>query len=369
MTSFAANPLLPVFGEPQRIAALTATEWDRLLRLAQPCGLGARLAALVTQAGVEDRLPPRALLRLDLALTQAEAQAAALPYDLAALDAALIGLRGPIVWLNAVEDDDAPSVADGPALRLELLTPPEHYPLVLERLALAGWHAWPAADGETALRRRTGEAPPLVHPHRETVIDLRHAVLPARRRRGAGATKTASLFAAAAPIPGTRLLALSPHDRLLVASTKLFAGGASLAVLLELADLIDRHRDGPGFWEGLVPRAQALGLTGPLFHALRYLRSLLRVPIPAHVLADGARVAELTWLCGFIDWAAPRAALSAADRPADWQAKAARLVLDLRVAWLRLDRRAFTAHAMERAAAAIRSARLRRTSRAARVDV
>jgi hypothetical protein len=85
-------------------------------------------------------------------------------------------------------------------------------------------------------------------------------------------------------------------------ATHLFHEGdfeKGLRDLFDLDSLLRQFGATPGFWSQLVPRAVTLGLTRPLYYALRYTASLLGTPIPTNVTVEadiGRPVAPLAHL-------------------------------------------------------------------------
>jgi hypothetical protein len=122
-------------------------------------------------------------------------------------------------------------------------------------------------------------------------------------------------------------------------ATHLFHEGEFDNGLRDLADLdgLLRHfgRE-PSFWAGLVPRAHELGLSRPLYYALRYARSLLETPVPAEVV-DEARAGEPPGpLRPVLDFCFSRALRPTHSSCADRWTPLARKLLYVRSHWLRM---------------------------------
>lgn len=270
---------------------LSPADWDLLIRQARRANLIARLAtALEPQL---DALPPAPARHLRAALLIARRQRIATRWEAECIRRALgpLGIQ-PILLKGA-----AYLLADLPAARgrlfgdVDLLVPKAAIDAAEAGLLAAGW----AFDAELSdydsryYREWMHEIPPLYHRQRDTALDLHHSILPPTARVQ---VNTAALFEDARELPdlpGLRVLA--PVTMFLHSAAHLFHEGELDNGLRDLFDLDALLRDfgrDPGFWATLVPRARVLGLSRPLFHALRYTTRLLGTPVPADVMRDAA---------------------------------------------------------------------------------
>jgi hypothetical protein len=134
---------------------------------------------------------------------------------------------------------------------------------------------------ERYYRRWMHQLPPLSNANRQSTIDVHHTIVPSTARAAlAGDT----LVEEAIELPRKPGLAvLAPPDMVLHSAVHLFNEGEFPRGLRDLDDLnlLLRHfgRE-PGFWDRLASRAEALGLTRPLFYTLRYAEALLGTPVP-----------------------------------------------------------------------------------------
>jgi hypothetical protein len=149
---------------------------------------------------------------------------------------------------------------------------------------------------------------------------------------------TEALFEDALELPDMPgLFVLAPVTMFLHSAAHLFHEGELDNGLRDLFDLDALLRDfgsRPGFWDELAPRARALGLTRPLFHALRYTTRLLGTPVPADVMNQAAADAP-RWQAP-LDACYERALMpvhTSCDSPLTG---AARLALYVRSHWLRM---------------------------------
>jgi len=139
-------------------------------------------------------------------------------------------------------------------------------------------------------RRWTHQIPPLQHYRRSTVLDVHHTIIEVTART---AVDPGTLAAESLPLEGDPLLRiLAPADMVLHSALHLFSSGEfdrGMRDLLDLNDLLHHFGADAGFWDRLAARAEALGLTHPLFLTLRYLERLLGVEIPAPLRRAAAR--------------------------------------------------------------------------------
>jgi hypothetical protein len=120
----------------------------------------------------------------------------------------------------------------------------------------------------------------------------------------------------------------------------LFQDGHLVGGLRDLTDLdlLLTHFGGldPGFWARLVSRASALGLTRPLFYALRYCRRFLATEVPGEVMETAGRGRPVRPVPALMDFLVARAFLPAREGREAALATAARVLLYARFHWLRL---------------------------------
>lgn len=227
------------------------------------------------------------------------AQHAEVHRELNHLREALGGVRAPIVLLKG-----AAYVAAGlPAAQgrvfadVDLMVPKAALADAESALMLAGWlTTHHNAYDQRYYREWMHELPPMEHLHRGTTLDLHHTILPATSRTRVDAN---ALFAAAQPVPGMPgWHVLSPVDMVLHAMTHLFMNDDMAHALRDLSDLdlLMRHfsNSDPGFWTGLVDRAQRLGLARLLAYGVECSRSLLATPVP-HACIEACRRHEPSW--------------------------------------------------------------------------
>ncbi|HSV52525.1 MAG TPA: nucleotidyltransferase family protein [Burkholderiaceae bacterium] len=147
-------------------------------------------------------------------------------------------------------------------------------------LTVAGWLPTNRdAYDQRYYRKWMHEIPPLQHIRRGTTLDLHHAISPPTAKYRA---RTSCLFdaqVAASEVEGVSVL--SPADMILHAATHLFAEGeveSGLRNLVDISELLQHFQGQPGFDAQLAARAFEIGLSRPVYYALRYLDRILRQP-------------------------------------------------------------------------------------------
>ena len=329
--------LLQVLLAPSEAKRLTLADWDLLIRQARRANLIARLATLLEPAF--DTLPPAPVQHLRAALLIAHRQRVATRWEAECIRQALTPLGIEPIMLKGA----AYLLCDLPAARgrlfgdVDLLVPRTQMAAAEEGLLDAGW----AFDAEISdydsryYREWMHEIPPLRHQQRDTALDLHHTILPPTARVK---VNTEALFEDARELPefpGLRVLA--PVTMFLHSAAHLFHEGELDNGLRDLFDLDALLRDfgqDPAFWTALVPRARVLGLTRPLFHALRYTTRLLGTPVPEEVMRQAAEDAPRAR--ALLDACYERALMPVHASCDDPLTGLARLVIYVRSHWLRM---------------------------------
>lgn len=289
-SQFSAQEFIEAVKYPERLIQASLSQWDSIIRLAKRSNLIGRLAEGVYLADVMGQLPPRVQTHLSSARALTTHQRQAITWETRHIGQALGGLGAPLVLLKG----SAYAMADLVAARgrlfgdVDVLLPQAVIHRAEAALMLHGWatgHTDPYDD--RYYRRWMHELPPMTHRKRGTVIDVHHNILPLTARSSPSAQR---LLDDSLSIPGTNLRMLSPCDMVIHSATHLFHEGELQNGLRDLFDLdallTELSRENMTFWEDLTARAQVLGLSWPLFLALRYTRLILGTDVPAHVEAS-----------------------------------------------------------------------------------
>jgi hypothetical protein len=284
----APSPILEDFLNSGSVSGLSAWQWDLLIRQARRANLLARLAWLLQTKGLADLVPEVAKPHLQSATIIAQRQDIAIHWEVNCIRAALSGTGVPVVLLKGA----AYVLAGLPAAKgrvfsdVDIIVPRDAIPAVESALLLNGWrHHHLDAYDQRYYRKWMHEIPPMEHVRRGTVIDVHHSILPDTARIR---TNAAAILEASVPVAGhDGIRVLSPTDMVLHSATHLFHEGElhnGLRDLVDLDSLLRHFSESPDFWPRIVARAQHLGLSRPLYYALRYTKGLLGTPIPQTVI-------------------------------------------------------------------------------------
>ena len=203
-------------------------------------------------------------------------------------------------------------------------------------------HGWQGghhdAYDQRYYRQWMHEIPPMRHVRRGTTLDVHHAILPETARVK---VNTPALLEAVVPLEGhTNLYILQPVDMLLHSATHLFHEGdfeKGLRDLFDLDSLLRHFGAAPGFWEQLVPRAVTLGLTRPLYYALRYTTLMLGTPVPHRMSSKRLKlVSPRRWWQWLMDACYVQALRPVHVSTSSLVVWAARFALYVRSHWIRM---------------------------------
>jgi hypothetical protein len=316
-------------------------DWELLLKQARRANLLPRVAELLGQAGLLERLPQAPREHLAGARLLSDSQLRAVHWEARQIRHALRELDAPVVLLKgaAYALDGLPPAAGRIFSDVDILVPREKLASTEAALMLEGWHgARQDAYDEQYYRRWMHEIPPMTHVLRDTVIDVHHNILPLSGRIKVDARRFLERLRPLAACPG--LYRLDDADLVLHSACHLFLDGEfdkGLRDLVDLDALLRHFAPRPGFWADLLARARELGLARILFYALRYTHAVLDTPRPAAALLDELQAhappaAQLRLMDAIFLRALAPDHPSCADR---WTAPA-RGFLYLRAHWMRM---------------------------------
>ena len=325
---------------PGLVSDLSLADWDLLVRQGRRCNLLARLAHLLTEKGLLDTVPDAPKQHLLSSLCMVERQHVAMRWEVACIEKALSNCNVKVVLLKGAAYVVAglPAAVGRTFSDVDILVPKQQLGLVEEELKLHGWQgSHHDAYDQGYYRRWMHEIPPMRHVKRGTTIDVHHAIVPESARIK---VNTPALFERPVAVPGhEKLFVLQPTDMVLHSAAHLFLEGGlenGLRDLLDLDHLFRHFGSDPEFWAMLVPRATVLGLTRPLFYALRYTCKVLGTPIPDSVVRS-AEISQpptlIRWCMDFSYLRALRPDHASCDLAGT---PLARFVLYVRSHWLRM---------------------------------
>ncbi len=325
---------------PALITQFSNQQWDLLIRQGRRTRLLARLAHTLEQADLLKEVPMAPRLHLASSLKLASRQDLSLRWEVACIckELADAGVRVTLLKGAAYAMAMLPAASGRSFSDIDVIVPKARMAYVESELMLHGWQGGHHdAYDQRYYRRWMHEIPPLRHVRRGTTIDVHHAILPEIARVK---VNTPALLDAVLPLRGhANLYVLQPVDMLLHSATHLFHEGdfeKGLRDLFDLDSLLRHFGVASGFWEQLVPRAVTLGLTRPLYYALRYTTLMLKTPVPQHVL-EAAKIGKPSVLvAGLMDTCYLRALRPVHASTSSLGTWAARFALYVRSHWIRM---------------------------------
>ena len=287
---------LQALSEPERALSWSLADWERVIRMARPLRLMARLAESLDRAG---HLPavaaqPRGLLVAAQRLSAD--RLTALRWAVARVQPVLQPCAGARVLLKG-----AAYVAQGLPIShgrlpsdLDLMVPQADIAAAQQALRQAGWQEAPLDEHDRRYYHEwSHEVPPMTHPLHRLELDLHHNILPpvARTRVSAPALLAHRVNVEADGWHGWQVLA--PVDQVLHCASHLFLDSETRARVRDLVDLdgLLRHFAAhPAFWPDLLRRADELGLDEALALAVHFCAGWLQTPVPEEALDRVSRL-------------------------------------------------------------------------------
>lgn len=279
---------LAALREPAQALAWTLADWQRVIRLARPLRLVARLASALDRAGLLQQVPPQPRGMLVAAQRVSADRLTALRWAVSQVQPLLQPCTGTRVLLKG-----AAYVAQGLPIAhgrlpsdLDLLVPQADLAAAQRALLQANWREAELDEHDRRYYHEwSHEVPPMSHALHRLELDLHHNILPpvARTRVSADA-----LLARCGPSGWDGWQVLAPTDQVLHCASHLFLDSEARSRVRDLVDLdgLLRHFGTlPGFWPGLLDRADELGLQEPLALALHFCAGWLQTPVPEDLAA------------------------------------------------------------------------------------
>ncbi|MET0164149.1 MAG: nucleotidyltransferase family protein, partial [Vicinamibacterales bacterium] len=274
--------LIAALLDPRCLSDISARSWNEMLVQARDAGVLGRLEAELDTRGLIVRAPAKARDHLHRGSIAAESSRTAVRYEMNRVRRAIGNLNVPLILLKG----GAYLAAELPPARgrvvgdLDFMVPRARIGEVEQALREAGWASVQLDPyDERYYREYAHEIPPLLHPDRQTPLDVHHTIVPltSRLRPDAEALQAASIR-----VGDTGWRVLAPADMVLHSAVHLFNDevGKPLRDLFDLHDLLTYFGKTVGFWDELIARARLHQLGRPLYYALRYTRQLLDTPVP-----------------------------------------------------------------------------------------
>ena len=337
MTTAANSPIIWALRDPASVISWSAPQWEMLVRQARTAHLLPRIAMLLDDLGLLERVPrsPRAHLLASCRLAQAQAyevrrEVAQVAKALARTGVDIVLLKGAAYLLAGLPPAHGRLFSD-----IDILVAKNALAEVEAALMLHGWatsHHEPY--DQRYYRRWMHELPPLRHVARNTIVDVHHSIAPPT---GRFKPDSAKLLREAEPLAGhAKLKVLAPVDMVLHSAAHLFLNEELSHGLRDLVDIdaLLRHFGADNdFWRRLNARATELDLQVPLAYAFRYGKQMLGTPVPSDTPTPAA---SGPWRRLLLDSLYLRALRPHHPALGDWLTPLARQLLYIRGHWLRL---------------------------------
>lgn len=348
-----ADLLTPFFAQGRVPAGDDLRAWERLLGQARRAGLTGRVATQLSAAGRlgDVAAGPRRHLHWAMRLLERERNEVAWEVDsvrraLAAVDTPLVLLKGAAYLIGDLLPAKGRLFAD-----VDIMVARTRLAEAESALLAAGWIG-EAHDPYTQryYREWMHELPPLRHVRRGSLLDVHHTIAPPTSRYSVDGARLLERITPIAGHDGLHMLA--PVDLVLHSATHLFQEGElwhGLRDLLDLNDLLTGFAQLPGFWTGLLDRADELGLQVPLSHALHHVGRIFGTRPPAEFERrvkgmDGALVSR--WLMAALLGSALRPEHPSCDGAFS---RMSRFLLYVRSHWLRMPPHRLLPHLVRKA--------------------
>ncbi len=334
------NLLLSALAHPERAAIWTAGEWALAIRQARSASLLASLSSRIESCLAAEAIPEPARKHFQAARNVVAGRNAAALWECRMISATLASLSiQPVLLKGAAYLAAGIPLAEHRVFSdIDLMVPKEKIADAEKQLMISGWlSANRDPSDQHYYRTWMHEIPPLQHINRGTTLDLHHTISPPTSKYQAN---TAKLFAyVSSAILVDKGFVLSRADMILHAATHLFAEGeadSALRNLVDIAELLQFFRDGGESDNDLVQRSVEIGLTRPLYYAIRYLENILEQDSLAELRRqlEFAAPGKLALLS--LDWIYENVFSGTHPSVARWGSGLAMSALYLRGHWIRM---------------------------------
>ena len=336
---------------PEVLRSLEILDWDYLLQASRAAGLLAHIDVLLADMNLFEAIPARVKPHLIAARLVAENEARILRWEVDRLSCALESLGCPVILLKgAAYSLLGLAMSKGRiSSDVDILVPKTEIGAVEQRLLHYGWAHVKLNDYDQFYYRHwSHELPPLQHRDRGTVVDVHHTILPPVGRLHPDPEK---LLAVSLPLAGTRFRVLAPADMVLHSAAHGFQDGdlkRGLRDLVDIDGLLRQFGQDEKFWQELGGRAQELGLTRPLYYAVRYAQRHLETPIAPALLEQSKRWRPV-WLALAVMDKVVDQVVTAGPWRQDVGLKLSQQLLYIRSHWLRMPPHLLIPHLIRKA--------------------
>ncbi len=280
---------------------INAYPWETLIRQSRRTNLISRVAKILEENHILEKLPhsPRQHFKNAITLATANARSARLEanevyqylhknkIDCVLLKGAAYVYLGNRASLGRLFSDT------------DIMVHPKQLLEAEKVLVHSGWTPETLdVHDQKYYRQWMHEIPPLRHMKRQTSLDVHHSIIPPISPEKLDAEKLWENLSPVTDKPG--LYTFAPMDMILHSATHLFHEGEFKQGLRDISDLdllINEYITTENDWSVLLERSRALNLELSLYYALNFCSKILHSPIPPPVLeqiADMAKVGKIS---------------------------------------------------------------------------
>lgn len=282
------NILIQVLKDPYMMTGLSIDQWNICLKEAKLSGTAGRLAYDADKLSITNKLPLKVQDLFKGFLYTSASSTRKIKWEMNRVARALhdsgektILLKGAAYISKKLQCTHGRTSVD-----LDILVAKNRIDWAEEQFLKAGWQHQVINDYDQKFYREySHELPPLVHPDRHISIDVHHSILPLTSRVSPDMDK----MMAAAVQADDGFYVFSNVDIILHSVVHLFQDGeirSSIRNLLEQHDLYNEFGKDDQFWQELIPRAHALGLSRALYYSLKFCKIIFDTHIPKSVMTD-----------------------------------------------------------------------------------
>lgn len=282
------NILIKVLKKPGLMKDLSISQWNCCLTEAKTVGLQGRLAHDAEQLGILDILPAKVQNMFKSFKYNSQSSTRKIEWEMNRVHRALRGSNEKVILMKGATyiAKKMQCSAGRISVDLDILVAKNRIDWAEEQFLKAGWKHHVINDYDQKFYREySHELPPLVHPERHISIDVHHSILPVTSRLNPDMKK---MMDDAVDL-GNGFHTFSDVDIVLHSVVHLFHDGeirSSIRNLLEQHDMYSEFGMTDGFWQKLIPRAEELGLTRPLYYSLKFTKLIFDTNIPDDVMRE-----------------------------------------------------------------------------------
>ena len=282
------NLLFTLYQEPNKVSALSNSEWSTLISQLRLTELAASFTKLLQRHQQYEALPPAIKCHLESALIVAQANARTVHNEAALLEKALIQLNISCIMLKgSAYILNKNGASHGRILNdIDILIKKSNIGRLEAHLKWLGWGASHHNDyDERFYRQWMHEIPPMRHLKRGTVLDIHHSITPITSRIR---TLSTLLFNHKAALDDYhQLYTFTPEVMVIHSATHLFLESEFHHGTRDIIDihylLLDLSSQQ---WAALFQKAEQLTLQRPLYYAITMAKIIMNTPIPGKVQSE-----------------------------------------------------------------------------------